>query len=92
MLGNSLSTLRMLHRLGVRYCTLTHVCHSAFASSNGGGAGTSGSSIPPVHPGNGLTELGRSLIKEMNRLGSESLARLTWATSKADAGWCGLVQ
>ncbi|WVQ79790.1 hypothetical protein IAT38_001890 [Cryptococcus sp. DSM 104549] len=69
MLGNSLSTIRILARLGVRYLTLTHVCHSSFASSAGGGAGTDGSYLKPIYPGNGLTPLGRELVKELNRLG-----------------------
>ncbi|KAK8861779.1 hypothetical protein IAR55_002602 [Kwoniella newhampshirensis] len=69
MLGNSLSTIRILARLGVRYLTLTHTCHSSFASSAGGGAGTDGSFLRPVHPGNGLTAIGRELVKELNRLG-----------------------
>jgi len=70
-LGNSLSVMRLFAQLGVRYVTLTHVCHSAFASSNGGGAGTTGASLAPIHPGNGLTELGRSLVAELNRLGGK---------------------
>ncbi|TYJ58300.1 hypothetical protein B9479_000843 [Cryptococcus floricola] len=36
----------------------------SFASSAG-----SGKPLEPVHPGNGLSDLGRELIKEMNRLG-----------------------
>ncbi|WWC88459.1 uncharacterized protein L201_003370 [Kwoniella dendrophila CBS 6074] len=64
MLGNSLSILRIWAQLGVRYITLTHTNHDAFASSAG-----SGDLIEPVHPGNGLTELGKELIKEMNRTG-----------------------
>jgi membrane dipeptidase len=63
-LGNSLSTVRLLAQAGARYMTLTHICHSAFASSNGGG-----DPMRAVHPGNGLTDLGRELIKELNRLG-----------------------
>lgn len=52
--------------------SLTHVCHTAFASSNGGGAGTTGATLPSVHEGNGLTPIGRELIGELNRLGGAS--------------------
>ncbi|KAK8858775.1 hypothetical protein IAR55_003005 [Kwoniella newhampshirensis] len=64
MLGNSLSVLRVWAQLGVRYLTLTHTNHNVFASSAG-----SGGPMSPVHPGNGLSNLGKELIKEMNRLG-----------------------
>ncbi|ORY22186.1 dipeptidase [Naematelia encephala] len=63
-LGNSLSSLRLYAQLGVRYVTLTHTCHNAFASSAG-----SGTPIEPAHPSNGLTDFGRELVVEMNRLG-----------------------
>jgi membrane dipeptidase len=69
MLGNSLSTIRILARLGVRYLTLTHVCHSAFAGSAGAGAGTDGSALRGKMGGNGLTAFGRELVAELNRLG-----------------------
>lgn len=69
MLGNSLSTIRILARLGVRYLTLTHVCHSAFAGSAGAGAGTDGSALGAKKGGNGLTPLGRELVRELNRIG-----------------------
>ncbi|RDW57255.1 dipeptidase-2 [Coleophoma crateriformis] len=66
LLGNSLGAMRIFAQMGVRYITLTHMCHSAFASANGlGGV----ENAPPVHPGNGLTDLGRDLIRELNRLG-----------------------
>ncbi len=65
LLGNSLGVLRMFAQLGVRYLTLTHSCHSSFASS----AGYGHPGLVPVHADNGLTDLGRELIKELNRLG-----------------------
>ena len=89
MLGNSLGVLRCFAELGVRYLTLTHTNHNGessvsedptgrifglisavFASSAG-----SGEPILPCHEDNGLSELGRELIYELNRLGSESLAQ-----------------
>ncbi|KAL4734163.1 membrane dipeptidase-domain-containing protein [Aspergillus similis] len=60
MAGNSIGIIRAFYRLGVRYCTLTHVCNNAFADS-------STSKIGPVH--GGLSRLGRSAVLEMNRLG-----------------------
>ena len=61
-LGNSIAALRQFHALGVRYLTLTHVCHNAFADS-------AGFTQPqePLH--GGLSALGYRLIDEMNRLG-----------------------
>lgn len=61
-IGNSLAVLRQYYDLGVRYMTLTHTCHNAFADS--GGFLTP---LPPLHYG--LSTFGRELIVEMNRLG-----------------------
>ncbi|PVH76135.1 membrane dipeptidase [Cadophora sp. DSE1049] len=60
MAGNSIGIIRAFYLLGVRYCTLTHVCNNAFADS-------STSKIGPVH--GGLSSLGKSAVKEMNRIG-----------------------
>lgn len=65
-LGNSLSSLRIFAQLGVRYLTLTHTCHSAFASSCGS---VGGDVFESAHKGNGLSALGIELVKECNRLG-----------------------
>lgn len=57
-IGNSLGALRMMYRLGARYMTLTHWQPHDWADSATG---------PPIH--NGLTDFGRAVIAEMNRLG-----------------------
>ncbi|KAJ5573921.1 uncharacterized protein N7459_008348 [Penicillium hispanicum] len=82
MAGNSIGIIRAFYRLGVRYCTLTHVCNNAFADS-------STSKLGPVH--GGLSRLGRSAVVEMNRLGmivdcshvSEDCARQVLALTRA---------
>jgi len=57
-IGGSLAVLRQLHRLGARYMTLTHWKGHEWAD-----AATS----PPRH--GGLSEFGREVVREMNRLG-----------------------
>ena len=89
-LGNSLSTLRIFAQLGVRYLTLTHICHSAFASSAG-----AGTPLDIIHDGNGLSPLGRELVQELNRVGiivdlshtSDATARQAIELSKAPVVW-----
>lgn len=89
-LGNSLGVLRVFAQLGVRYVTLTHTCHSAFASSNGAGA-----PMTAVHVGNGLTSLGEELIRELNRVGimvdlshtSDATMKQALNISKAPVVW-----
>jgi len=58
MIANSLPILRSYGRLGVRYITLTHFFNTDWADSSG---------EPPRH--NGLTALGRDIVREMNRIG-----------------------
>ncbi|KAA1476817.1 hypothetical protein DENSPDRAFT_843909 [Dentipellis sp. KUC8613] len=61
-LGNSIGALRQYYSLGVRYLTLTHMCHNAFADSGG--------FLTPKKPlHGGLSPLGHKLVYEMNRLG-----------------------
>ncbi|PPQ98387.1 hypothetical protein CVT24_004066 [Panaeolus cyanescens] len=87
-LGNSLAVLRQYHALGVRYVTLTHTCHNAFADSCGYLPG-----IVPLH--HGLSSLGRTLIYEMNRLGvlvdlshtSDETAKQALRVSRAPVIW-----
>jgi membrane dipeptidase len=58
MMGNDLSVLRTFASLGVRYMTLTHMDNNEWADS---------STDKPAH--NGLTDFGKDVIREMNRLG-----------------------
>ncbi|MFJ6720985.1 MULTISPECIES: dipeptidase [unclassified Streptomyces] len=57
-INNSLATLRALHRLGVRYMTLTHNDTIDWADS---------ATDEPRH--GGLTDFGREVVREMNRIG-----------------------
>jgi len=58
MIDSDLAVLRTYFRLGARYMTLTHGSHTPWADSSG---------QPPAH--DGLTEFGRQVVREMNRLG-----------------------
>lgn len=55
---NSLSALRAFYEAGVRYMTLTHGCNTDWADS--------GTALPEH---GGLTEFGREVVREMNRMG-----------------------
>lgn len=57
-IADSLGVLRDLHRLGVRYMTLTHNESNAWADSATGAADHGG-----------LTDFGRDVVREMNRIG-----------------------
>lgn len=79
-IGSSLGVLRMLHALGVRYLTLTHNDNTPWADS---------ATDEPEH--GGLTDRGREVVREMNRLGmlvdlshvAETTMRDALATSTA---------
>ena len=58
MIDDSLSVLRDYQRLGVRYLTLSHSVNTNWSDSSGD---------KPVH--NGLTEFGKDVVRELNRLG-----------------------
>jgi len=58
MLNHDLGVLREYARLGVRYMTLTHMRNTDWADA---------STDAPVH--NGLSDFGKEVIREMNRLG-----------------------
>ena len=57
-INNSLAALRMTYRLGARYMTLTHTKNTDWADAAGD---------EPRH--HGLTQFGREVVREMNRLG-----------------------
>ena len=58
MIDSDLAVLRTYFDLGVRYMTLTHTEHTPWADT---------SSHPAAH--NGLTDFGKQVVREMNRLG-----------------------
>jgi membrane dipeptidase len=57
-IDSSLATLRALHRLGVRYMTLTHNTNVPWADS-----------ATDTAAAGGLTRFGQEVVREMNRLG-----------------------
>lgn len=57
-IDSSLGTLRMMHALGVRYMTLTHNENVPWADS--------ATDVPVL---GGLSDFGRDVVREMNRLG-----------------------
>ena len=57
-IDSDLAVLRSYAEAGVRYLTLTHTNHTPWADS---------ASLPGAH--NGLTDFGRQVVREMNRLG-----------------------
>ena len=62
IIEDELAALRMFYKLGVRYMTLTHSFNTNWADA----AGT-GESVTAEH--DGLTDFGREIVLEMNRLG-----------------------
>jgi membrane dipeptidase len=57
-IGESLGVLRRMHALGVRYMTLTHNENTSWADS--------ATDVPVL---GGLSEFGRAVVREMNRIG-----------------------
>jgi membrane dipeptidase len=58
MIDSSLDHLRHFYELGARYLTLTHTADTPWAGSSGAKSS-----------GKGLTDFGRDVVREMNRLG-----------------------
>lgn len=57
-IGGSLAVLRQMYALGARYMTLTHFKNNSWADA---------ATDAPAH--NGLTSLGKDMVREMQRLG-----------------------
>ncbi len=57
-IGNSLGVLRQMYALGARYMTITHFRNTAWADS---------ATDIPAH--DGLTDFGRDVVREMQRIG-----------------------
>jgi len=58
-IDSSMGALRMFYNMGARYMTLTHNCNTPWAQSWNG----------PILNDEGLTEFGKDIVLEMNRLG-----------------------
>ncbi len=65
---DSLAALSAFHRLGARYMTLTHTNTNDWADSSGSFF-TFGYDTKKISVHDGLTDLGRQVVLEMNRLG-----------------------
>lgn len=61
-MGEDLGNFEKYHQLGARYVSLAHNGHSQFSDSNTGEADS-------IWLYNGLSDLGKRAVKEMNRLG-----------------------
>lgn len=66
-IGNSISTLRLYHRLGVRYATLNWNCHNIY--SDAAVVSVDGVSQKSSPYWGGVSKAGHELILEMNRMG-----------------------
>ncbi len=72
-IDDSLAVLRQYHDLGVRYMTLTHSSNTAWADS---------ATDAPAH--HGLTPFGKTVVREMNRIGMlVDLSHVSEATMRA---------
>jgi membrane dipeptidase len=72
-IGNNLAALRQFYALGARYMTLTHFLNNDWADS---------ATDDPVH--HGLTDFGKQVVREMNRIGMMvDLSHVSSETMKA---------
>ncbi|EON64935.1 membrane dipeptidase [Coniosporium apollinis CBS 100218] len=82
-IGNSLSTLRLYHQLGVRYATLTWNCHNAYADAALVTDGATRKTVVAEPLWGGVSLQGRKVVREMNRLGMlVDLAHVSGATMR----------
>ncbi|XP_034004297.1 dipeptidase 2 [Trematomus bernacchii] len=77
-IDSSLPALRMFYQLGVRSMALTHTCNTPWAESS--------SKLYNVYQrqNNSLTNFGKAVVEEMNRLGMiVDLSHTSWETASA---------
>ncbi|KAI9546146.1 hypothetical protein NQZ68_029381 [Dissostichus eleginoides] len=77
-IDSSLPALRMFYQLGVRSMALTHTCNTPWAESS--------SKLYNVYQrqNNSLTNFGKAVVEEMNRLGMiVDLSHTSWKTASA---------
>ncbi|XP_021925025.1 dipeptidase 1-like [Zootermopsis nevadensis] len=67
-IDSRLAVLRQMYDLGVRYLTLTHACNTPWARASPVDNVSLTSDLNKEHHG-GLTEFGKTVVLEMNRLG-----------------------
>ncbi|KAL9020241.1 MAG: hypothetical protein Q9185_002524 [Variospora sp. 1 TL-2023] len=79
-IGNAISNLRIYYSLGVRYATLTHNCHNPYADA-ALVTNATGQTVAADPYWGGVSEIGRTVVGEMNRLGMlVDLAHVSKAT------------
>ncbi|XP_051163752.1 dipeptidase 1-like [Leptopilina boulardi] len=66
-IGSSMAVLRSFHLLGARYMTLTHKCNTPWADSSS--VEDPNEDVPMDFHSDGLSEFGKAVVKELNRLG-----------------------